>query len=327
LFYAFVSLPFKTNWYYYFRNSSIVYSAFGFFLGFHLYAYQFNFFKKIRIWIYGYAFLSFGLRWEYLIDRNAYTFWFALLQKNWKTISVLAFILVNVLYFAAFTSMSVVMILLVILFLRYFVKSYGQFKLFALAAAVCFIGLFIVAAPYLSLYKNSHWLFGDVLHVYAQHPLFNIDHNTSWRLIFWYRMLVESFPQNLIGFGIGTPLLPYTPGVTTSDLPFSDEYISHVIGAHNTFVTIYVRFGILSLLLFAVIYRSVFREFFFYKKYYLTNHNDSFIFLSFIALTTVGLFNLLIETPTLAMLYWVSLGFVAKAINNRQHGNFPVQNL
>jgi O-antigen ligase len=293
---------------------SIVYSVFGFFLGYHLYQPQFEFFTKIKKWIYGYAFLSFGLRWDFLIDRNAYAFWFAQLRRNWALKSVLALILLYILYVISFTSLTVILILLIVLGIRY-IKNYNQFKLVAFTGLAAFATLFALAMPYLKLYKaDTDSIFGDVLHVYAQHPWFWIDPNSSWRLVFWYRMLIENFPQNLLGIGIGTPLLPYTVGLNSTGLPVDDQTLAHVIGTHNTFVTIFVRFGIVSTILFGIIYNSVFSNFFKKKGYYLTNRNDGGIFFGFVTLTCVGLFNLLIESPTLACLYWVSLGFVTKAI-------------
>ena len=318
--YALVSIPFKTNWYYYFRNLSLIYSVFTFFLGYHLYHQQFGFFEKIKNWIYGYAFLSFGLRWEFLIDRNAYAFWFAQLRRNWALKSVLVLILLYILYVVSFTSLTVILILLIVLGVRY-IKNYNQFKLVAFTGLAAFVTLFVLAMPYLKLYKaDPDSLFGDVLHVYAQHPWFSIDHNSSWRLVFWYRALIENFPQNLIGIGIGTPLLPYTIGLNSTVLLVDDQTLAHVIGTHNTFITFFVRFGIVSTIIFVFIYNSVLTEFFRYKKYYLKNRNDGGIFLGFVTLTCVGLFNLLIESVTLSGLYWVSLGFVSAAINFRIYG-------
>lgn len=316
--YALISLPLKTNWYYYFRNLSIIYSVFSFFIGYHLYFKQFDYLKKLRTKIYGYALIAFGLRWDGLIDRNAYSFWFAVLQKNWKITSVLILIFLYVLYMFAYTSLTVLIILIFVLGVLY-LKSYFQFKFIAAIGIIFFSILLYLAIPYLKLYHHgSYNLFGDVEYVYIQHPFFKIDKNSSWRLIFWYRTVIETFPQNLAGVGVGTPLLPYKSGVTTTDLIFDDEYIAHVIGTHNTFITIFTRFGIASILILFFIYRAVFRDFFNHKKFYLNNRNDASLFLGFITLTAVGLFNLLIESPTLASLYWISLGFVARAIHERR---------
>jgi hypothetical protein len=319
--YAIFSLPIKTNWYFYFRNLSIIYSAFAFFIGFYLYEQQFEFYQRAKKWIYGYALFAFGARWEFLIDRNAYAFWFALVKKDWRITSVLLLVGLYALYVISYTSLTVILILMIVLGIRY-IKNYNQFKLVAFGAFFVFLLVFVSAIPFLKLYKyDPVSLFGDVLFVYEQHPWFQIDHNSSWRLIFWYRTLVESFPQNLFGIGIGTPLLPYSIGTNSTGLPVDDQTLAHVVGTHNTFITIFVRFGIISIMIFGVVYDIVLKEFFKYKNYYLTHKNDGGVFLGFVTLTCVGLFNLLIETVTLSALYWISLGFVAAAINIRRFSN------
>lgn len=317
--YAVISLPIKTNWYFYFRNLSIIYSAFAFFIGFYLYEQQFEFYQRAKKWIYGYALTAFALRWPVLIDRNAYTYWLTLVQRSWRPYGVIILLAVMIIYLFAYTSMSVLMVMVAIITFRFLTPTYTHFKLFCSITLVVFGSLFVASIPYLKLYDDGTTLFGDVVYVYSQHPWFNIDHNTSWRFIFWYRTLVESFPQNLLGVGVGTPILPYLPGAATSDLLFPDEHIAHVIGTHNTFITIFVRFGIFALFIFIIIYRNVMRDFFSHRNYYYSNRNDLSIFLSFVALTAVGMFNLLIETPTLAALFWISLGLVAGAINNRKY--------
>lgn len=321
--YAIISLFIKTNWYFYFRNLSIIYSVFPFFIGFYLYHEQFYFFNRIRIGIYAYAFLSFTIGKLGLIDRNAYSFWFSLLQKNWKWLGLLGFVAIHLLYVMSYTSLTVIVIMVFILAIRYFIKTYSQFKFVMLLLAIAFLLLFIGAMPYLQLYRyNNEYLFGNVEYVYNHHPWFWIDPNSSWRLIFWYRTLVEAFPSNLLGIGLGTPLLPYLQNVNTTGLPYNDMYIAHVIGTHNTFVTIFVRLGVVALVLLLTIYRFVFREFFLFKTYYSMNRNDGGLFLSFFTITAVGMFNLVIESPTLAGLYWISLGFVARAILNRSQAQF-----
>lgn len=328
--YAVISLPIKTNWYFYFRNLSIIYSAFAFFIGFYLYEQQFEFYQRAKKWIYGYALFAFGARWEFLIDRNAYSFWFALVKKDWRIASVLLLVGLYVLYVISYTSLTVILILMIVLGVRY-IKNYNQFKLVAFSGLFVFLLVFVSAIPFLKLYRyDPVSLFGDVLYVYEQHPWFWIDPNSSWRIVFWYRTLVEAFPQNLLGIGIGTPLLPYTSGINSTGLPVDDETLAHVIGTHNTFVTLFVRFGIVSTALFLIIYNYVFKEYFAYKEHYLTNKNDGGVFLGFVTLTCVGLFNLLIESPTLAALYWISLGFVARAIYERKNHKtsfFPVMTL
>jgi len=319
-FHAIVGLFIKTTWYYYFRNLSMVYSVFTFFLGFYLYEAQYHFYSKIRRAIYGFGFLSMVYGQLGFIDRNAFAYWLVLLQKKWKLISLFLLSLFLLFYFARFTSLTVFIILIAILVIVS-LNRYWKFKWLVIAGVSAFAILFLLAVPYLQLYSiNKELFFGDVEYVYNQHPWFHYDHNTGWRMIFWYRVIFELFPYNLVGIGLGTPLLPYLPGVTTTDLGHSDEYIAHVIGVHNTFITIFARLGIVSMALFLLTYRKIFREFYYFKSYYLTHRNDFSIFMAFFVLTIVGQFNLLIESVTLSSVFWFSLGTVSHAIYQRQFG-------
>lgn len=308
----------KTNWYYFLRNLSIIYSIFSFFIGFYLYETQFLFFKKAKWFLYGYSILFFYFPVVDFIDRNAYSYWFSSLQKNLGLTSLLVVILLNLCYLFAYTSFTVVLIICVLLLVT-LVKNYTFFKRICIIVFSAFLFVFILLITYLKEYSlNTIKFFGNLEYVYSLNPIFSVDHNTSWRLILWYRGIVENFPNYILGVGIGTPLLPYRPNITSSDLGQTDEYISHVFGLHNTYLTLFVRFGIPFIVFLLIVYRSVFKEFFHHRKYYLKNKNDISLFLGFITISTVGLFNLLLETPTLASIYWVSLGFVSKAIFYRQ---------
>ncbi len=322
--YSIASLFFKTNWYYYLRNTSLVYSVFSFFVGYCLYKEQAEFYQRFKKWIYGFSFLALFLGTPNLIDRNSYATWFALFQKDLKWKSIAIFSLLCFIYTFSYTSLTVVMIWALVLGISLLPNYKSFLSIFFLG--ICSLALIInFAEPMLSWYHGGHYgLFGRILHVYNQHQFFHFDHNSSWRLLFWYRLLVEDFPQNLVGIGIGTPLVPYLNWTNTQDLGQSDEYIAHVIGAHNTFITFFYRFGIIAILLLGRIYHLILKEFYQHRQLFIKHKNDLGLFLAFITITTVGVFNLLLETPTLASFYWVLLGFVAQAIQNRKAVNNEV---
>lgn len=318
LIHASVGLFIKTNWYYYFRNLSTIYSVFAFFLGFHLYHEQFPFYSRMSKWIYGYGLFAFATGKVGLLDRNSFTFWLALLQRNWRILSTAFLFVMLGLYLLSYTSLTVLIVMGAFIGIL-FIRRYSSFVLLSTLAFVAFVVLFVAAIPYLRMYSvNREWFFGDVEYVYTLHPLLRVDHNSSWRMIFFYRTVVEGFPQNLLGLGFGTPLLPYRIGVTTTDLGFPDEYIAHVIGAHNSFITVYARMGLFAIIFVGMMYHGVIKEFFTHKRYYMTTRNDGGVFFAFVALTVCAFFNLVIESPTLAGLYWISLGFVARAIYARK---------
>jgi len=67
-----------------------------------------------------------------------------------------------------------------------------------------------------------------------------------------------------------------------------------------------------------IIYIRIFREYFYFKRYYYSN-SHIFIFWSFFAVTVIALFNPALESPIYASGYWLILGFTARAINNRKN--------
>jgi O-antigen ligase len=168
------------------------------------------------------------------------------------------------------------------------------------------------------MYKDGEYhLFGNVQKVYADNLVLQIDYNSSWRAILWYRSLVEKFPENLLGIGFGTPILEYKEKRNSADSDYDDEHDAHVIGMHNTYITLFVRLGIFYLFIIILIFNCVFKEFYRYRNYYF-QVNQIRIFLFFFSVAIIGLFNLIKESPIGASLFWVSLGFVAKAIENRK---------
>ena len=312
-----VSITLKTNWYFYFRNSVIMYSMFTFFTGFYFYDYFVQLLRHLRKAIT--LFLAFALSYPMpvvLLDRFTASGFFPYLFRKSNRTAFIGILVLNVIYAFTYSSLTVTIITLVLVTIVV-VRRYIYLKLLlGVAVAGILIG-FLFLAPYLKLYKTGPYsLFGNVELVAGQHWVLGLDGNTTWRAVLWYRLLAERFPENLLGIGLGTPLIEYQPGVTTADSEYEDEYNAHVFGLHNTYLTLTVRLGILYLLLTLLIYDKVFKEYYWCKNYYRRN-NLYLVFWSFFAITSVGLFNLLLESPTVASLYWTTLGFVAKVIYHR----------
>ncbi len=232
-------------------------------------------------------------------------------------VAFLLILVLNVIYAFTYDSLTVIIITLVLAGIE-LARRYIYLKVLLSAGLVLFLAVFIQLMPYLKLYRSGPYhLFGNVKLVYHQIWLLSLDGNTTWRAVLWYRLLAEKFPENMLGIGMGTPLIEYRPGLNTTESEYDDEYNAHVFGLHNTYLTLFVRLGFLYLILVLLIYDSVLREYYWYRKYYKYN-NYYYFFWSFFAITGVGLFNLLLESPTVASLYWISLGFVAKVIYNRR---------
>ncbi|MBC7903779.1 MAG: hypothetical protein H7Y27_10160 [Gemmatimonadaceae bacterium] len=145
------------------------------------------------------------------------------------------------------------------------------------------------------------------------HPILNLDGNNTWRLVLWNQLIVDRFPANIFGIGFGTPALYYYPIADYSKL----ESLPYVMGAHNSYVYLFSRLGVVYLLLIVPIYAIIFREYFKFKNYYRAN-NEILIFWSFFAITIISLFNPTLETPIYAGGYWMMMGFVARCISLRR---------
>jgi hypothetical protein len=140
----------------------------------------------------------------------------------------------------------------------------------------------------------------------------SLDVNTTWRLVLWKEVLVDNFPGNILGLGFGTPMMKYFPVEDYNKL----DTLPYVIGAHNSYIYLFGRLGIPYLFFLFSVYIKIFKEYFYYKTYYYSN-KTILIFFSFFAISIVALFNPTLESPVYASLYWILLGFLAKAIYNR----------
>jgi hypothetical protein len=314
----FFSLLYKTNFYFYFRNSSIVYSIFSFFIGFYLFDYFLDFLSKTRRVLR----LYFGLALLHpmpfvLLDRFTGALFFPWLFNRSDFKTLLLIILVSMWYAIAYSSLTVIIITSFVI-LIYFIRSYNIFKYLTVSAFIVFLSIYTSLIPNFTLYKSTQYsLFGNIKRVADSHFLLGLDGNTTWRSIFWYRVTLERFPSNISGIGFGTPLIDYKHGFSTAADEHDDEYDAHVTGSHNTYLTLSVRLGILFPMFMLLIYREIFKEYFLKRTYYYEK-NFYFFFWSFFSITMVGLFNLLLESPTVASLYWILLGFVANIIEKRK---------
>jgi hypothetical protein len=198
--------------------------------------------------------------------------------------------------------------------------TYSLFRLLFLVAFISFIGLFAYLSPDLAKYSEEEKgknLFGNQELVCKSNKILSADPNSSWRMVYWYRVVVENFPKNLLGIGFGTPYLPYVPGKDTAESLYDDEHDAHLTGTHNSFITLFVRLGILVLPFFFFLYAIILKEFYRFKQYYVANHHIVF-FMGFFAISIIALFNPVLETPMYAGLYWFFLGLVAKSIYERK---------
>jgi hypothetical protein len=315
----FISITQFTSIYYYLRSSVIFYSIFSFFIGFYYYENFKLFLKKTRVFLKLYIISFLALPGSIFLERFTTALFMPLLVKSPNRIfsRVLVFILLFALAIS-YSSMTVVQVA-ILLFTILILKNFTQFKLVFVAGVLVFSFFFYNFSSNLSLYNTGRYQLygqkGGIDNVVKTHKIFQLDYNSTWRAVFWYRVVVENYPKNLIGIGFGTPLIYYKIGAHSSDSKHSDEYDAHVTGCHNTYLTLFVRLGIPFIVFLLIIYYYV-MNFYYSNRKLIIEKNDEGIFWAFFIVTIIGLFNLFLETGTAASIYWILLGFVSKIIYN-----------
>ncbi|MCS6955828.1 MAG: O-antigen ligase family protein [Candidatus Calescibacterium sp.] len=329
------SISIKTNWYYYLRNSVIFYSSFSFWIGYFLYEDFRVFFHKIK-----YLILLLLLIGEiisilfdvYILDRYSVAVFIPLIFIDRKfTYKHLLYIIALALFHSFQQPSATLFFLIVGITILYFIPSYKLFVIFASLTLVLFISFFVLFSSHLEKNKinGDCCLYGNLYAVVTSHKIFAYDGNSTWRAVLWYKAITERFSENLWGIGFGTPLLYYHKNMHVQYFEemhkFSPrgnaEYEIHVSGLHNTFLTLFLRLGIIILFWFFVVYANIF-HFFYQFKSILSNSGELSIFLSFIAISFIGLFNLLLESPIYASLFWVLLGVISKMIETKKNTNY-----
>ena len=329
-FYVLISVFFKTNWYFYFRHFVFFYSTFTFFIAFFWKDQFLLFMQKIRKKFTLFILLlipAYPPTYEgRFLDRFSGSVFFSFFFKRLHFLAYFLLLILNFIYAYFFQSFTGT-IMAILVFIMMVIPNYSVFRLLFLTALVSFIIVFAYLSPNLAKYsedaKGSR-LFGNQEKVYQSSKILAADPNSSWRMVYWYRVVVERFPENLLGIGFGTPYLPYIEGKDTADSLQDDKYDAHLTGAHNSYVTMFARLGILALVFFFALYTSILKEFYRFKQYYL-NNNHLVVFIGFFAISIIALFNPTLETPTYAGTYWFFLGLVAKSIHERRihHENTP----
>ncbi|MDX1902867.1 MAG: hypothetical protein SFU27_01815 [Thermonemataceae bacterium] len=320
IFHLITSFYFKTNLYYYLRNSVIFYSIFVFFWAFYFYeAFLLLLLKVKRILLYYIGVFLIYPSYVFL-ERFTTSFFFPLFLKRININNIIILVILNVILAIQYSSLTVTIIALLVSFFI-LIRTYSQFKIILIGISVFIITLSIYLSPSLKLYKDGEYqLYGQgtgMNKVVASNFLLSLDYNTTWRTVFWYRVISENFPKNFIGIGFGTPLIYYKEGFDTADSSFNDEHDAHVTGCHNTFITLHSRLGIGFILIMLGIYREVFRNFY-KRREFLFQHIEGSFFIAFIVVTIIGCFNLLLESPTASGIFWALLGFVTKIIHKNE---------
>lgn len=308
-FHLIYSLNKMTSFYYYARNSVILYSVFSFYLGYY-------FFDR-------YHAIAVGFRKELLSVVSMSVIFFKMILARYSgavllplftgvkslsnVILLFALILIHSVKEDAL-SVAVIIPLFILVFLSRNFKEFSRYFLIGISFIIIF---FLYFYDNFMLYKTGYYnYFGNVHAIYDSHPALSIDINVTWRILLWFRYIVERFPENIIGIGFGTPMLDYI-AERRSHWTGNDEIHAHVSGAHNSYLTLLLRLGVIGFYAIVMISRKVFKDYFQARKLDKVKQYIPYYFV-WIGMFSLIVFNLGLESPLRAGLFWVATGFVAK---------------
>jgi hypothetical protein len=248
-----------------------------------------------------------------------FPFLFQRVADRWLLPIIIA---INVVYAITYES-STAFFLALFYGMLWIVPGYRVFKQMVGAGLALFVIFFVLMLPNLNLVVNP----GDAHGIYdviRSNWILGLDGNSTWRLVLWKQVIVDHFPANIFGIGFGTPMMKYFPVQDTSKI----SSLPYVLGAHNSFIYLFGRLGIVYLIISVMIYRSIFIEYFYNKQYYYSS-KKIFFFWSFFAISIIAMFNPTLESPIFSGAYWFVLGLLAKAIyerNSIQNKNIEASN-
>jgi hypothetical protein len=189
--------------------------------------------------------------------------------------------------------------------LRIFLK-YPHLHYFLLSAAlVVIIFLKIIANSWSNFYYDGYLFFQSIS-----------DPNTIWRLMFWAKTINEMSAQEWIfGIGLGQPI--YDIDDITSQFIYefnpNDPYLPYTLGLHNSFLTFFVRMGFIGLFLLITIVTFTLR-----KLSMIHDEISNRILIALILLCIATLFNVVLETPLFASIFWITIGMGLRKVHEHR---------
>lgn len=312
--YSFCSLLIFDNFYGYLRHTVLFYSIFSFFLGIRLYKRLSLIRKRDFIFLSALFPSNSFYRTSYAATLPLY---FSKFQKtfNWKSLVTLIAIMIGVKIF--YGGMTAAAITLLILSLNLIKDKWKLFiTLFLIGLVVFFL---IYMKPYLSLILKPEIKLDQLKEI---NYIFALDGNSTIRFFMWSYLFFEVFVKHPFGIGLGTTMLPKNYLWDDLRLWLFDPHIEYTIGAHNSFITILVRFGILGIIPFVVLYWKLIGDFI-KDRERKENSNILFYYYSFFIITGCAMVNVVIESPIHSSLFWGILGILYQA---KQSDNLIVIN-
>jgi O-antigen ligase len=299
------SLFIYDNFYGYLRNLVLFYSVFSFFLGIKFY----NVLEAIgkRDLLFLSALMPTGefYRTSYAASLPFYfSRYFNTLTG--RILAVMIFIvMVAKLYYGGASSVAIVLMLL---FFSVINKKWWRISVFV--GILLTITFFTYMKPYLYLLLEDTHRIDDIQRI---NSLFLVDENATTRFFLWSYLFFKVFINHPFGIGLGTVFIPHDFLWEDMRMWFRDDpYSEFTLGAHNSFVTIAVRFGIIGILPFIVLYWKLIKEFIKVKALN-GDRRIYFFYASFAMISGTALLNVVLESPLLASFYWGILGILYQA--------------
>jgi len=191
-----------------------------------------------------------------------------------------------------------------VLFIFYAYKRHGLMKeLFSKNTVYALLLMFVVLLGFSGDLYNE---FSDI----GYEGLYAIDPNFTWRYMYWVYLYQEVISNNILtGIGFGAPLfeLGDVPRFITTD--DGSRNTGYTLGTHNSLVYLLARMGLVGAVLLVWLHVLI------YMKAFALVDKSSKIFseveiylLGCIMFLNSALFNVVLESPLYAGLYWFALG-------------------
>jgi len=293
--------------YQYIRTLPLWYSTFSFFLGIEFYK-EFESGKIKLRFPYVIAVLAVALGGRL---SNQVIFPLLFINKKWRKGLIFFFLAAISVYKGGSTSYAILLIFIV----SVIIKNRKKTILFFLNkyVLVIIIGIGLYALYYI---YNTFSDFYNVIGLTANYDALGVDadRNALWRLMFWaYLFNIEILNKPLFGIGFGTKLFKLGLDETffISKVNISDRNLEYTIGTHNSFFYILTRMGIVGFIPFMTSFIILI------KNFIKLNHNNNLlrsVFTSFIFISISALFNVILESPLYASIYWILAGMLYQGI-------------
>jgi hypothetical protein len=194
------------------------------------------------------------------------------------------------------------------LFFLIFLVSFstGHDSTYLSLTLIYFSYMFVISSKKYKLMLSILFLAGIIM-FFIFLPSFS-DVNAQWRLIYWKDSLLK-IANNYFVFGDGFGI-QYASDVTISKLndlypdtpnsPRIKGVAKYVTAPHNSFLSMAIHIGILSIILLFYPIKNIF-----YDKYLIMDKEILFLALSLLGIVVFSSFNVILELPHSSSIFWI----------------------